>query len=443
VVADVVSAAFAVAVGAVLLGEDSLNAWALLTLPGVVLVSKAIRLYDRDEALINKTTLDEAPALFHVATLYALLIWLSEGVIVEGYLGRDQVVGLWGLLFILMLVARACARWGVRTLTPSERCLVVGDPRTADSLHAKFALSSSLGGEIVGRVPLEDDRRRESRIPVVGSVETLGLVLTEHDVHRVIVAARTSDAEEILHTIRLVKSMGVKISVLPRLFEIVGSSVEFDNVDGVQLLALRKNGLSRSSRLLKRGMDLAGATIGATLLFPFLVMAAAAIKLDSRGPVFFRQHRIGRDGHAFEMLKFRTMGVDAEAQKAALREKNEAASGLFKIAEDPRVTRVGRLLRRTSLDELPQLWNIMTGHMSLVGPRPLVPDEDEKIEGWHRTRLQLDPGMTGFWQVSGSSRIPLPEMVKIDYLYGANWSLWLDVKILLRTVTYAVRRRGM
>jgi lipopolysaccharide/colanic/teichoic acid biosynthesis glycosyltransferase len=158
--------------------------------------------------------------------------------------------------------------------------------------------------------------------------------------------------------------------------------------------------------------------------------------------VFFRQPRIGRRGERFWMLKFRSMVVDAEARKASLRARNEAEGGLFKIDEDPRITRVGKLLRRTSLDELPQLLNVLRGDMSLVGPRPLVPDEDALIEGWQRRRLAVKPGMTGLWQIFGSARIPMQEMVKIDYIYGANWSLWLDTRILLRTVPYVLRRRG-
>ena len=143
------------------------------------------------------------------------------------------------------------------------------------------------------------------------------------------------------------------------------------------------------------------------------------------------------------MLKFRSMVADAERIKDELREHNEADGGLFKITDDPRITRVGRFLRKTSLDELPQLLNVVRGDMSLVGPRPLVPDEDALIEGWQRRRLAVRPGMTGLWQIFGSSRIPMHEMVKIDYLYGANWSIWLDLKILLRTVPYVIRRRGM
>jgi lipopolysaccharide/colanic/teichoic acid biosynthesis glycosyltransferase len=169
---------------------------------------------------------------------------------------------------------------------------------------------------------------------------------------------------------------------------------------------------------------------------------ALAIKLGSPGPIFFRQRRIGRDGRAFDILKFRSMVAGAERQQSQLLALNEA-DGLFKMAEDPRITRVGRFLRRTSLDELPQLLNVLRGEMSLVGPRPLVPHEDERIEGSHRRRLHLKPGMTGQWQVYGSSRIPLREMVTIDYLYVASWSLWGDMKILCRTLPHMLGRRGL
>ena len=179
------------------------------------------------------------------------------------------------------------------------------------------------------------------------------------------------------------------------------------------------------------------------LLYPVLLGIALAIRINSRGPVLFRQPRVGRDGELFEMLKFRSMYVGSETQRDELREQNEAAEGLFKIADDPRVTRVGRLLRRSSLDELPQLLNVVKGEMSLVGPRPLVVEEDRQIEGRHRRRLHLKPGMTGHWQIFGSSQIPLREMVTIDYLYVANWSLWNDVKVLVRTVPYVLARRGL
>ncbi|HSZ70340.1 MAG TPA: sugar transferase [Solirubrobacteraceae bacterium] len=194
---------------------------------------------------------------------------------------------------------------------------------------------------------------------------------------------------------------------------------------------------------LKRSFDLLAVLVGLFAVAPLVLVIALAIKLDSRGPVFFRQSRVGRHGRRFQMLKFRTMVPQADALKDALRHRNEAQGGLFKIADDPRVTRVGRFLRRSALDELPQLLNILKGEMSLVGPRPLVIDEDERIAGRHRRRLELLPGMTGPWQILGPARVPLGEMVAIDYLYVANWSLWKDIEILMRTVPHVLGRRGL
>jgi lipopolysaccharide/colanic/teichoic acid biosynthesis glycosyltransferase len=194
--------------------------------------------------------------------------------------------------------------------------------------------------------------------------------------------------------------------------------------------------------MLKRAVDLVGSAVGLLPLAPLMLAIAVAIKIDSPGPVLFRQRRMGRDDVPFEMLKFRTMVKDADQRKLALADRNEA-KGLFKIADDPRITRVGRLLRKSSLDELPQLLNVLRGEMSLVGPRPLVVDEDRHVTGWDRRRLLVRPGMTGLWQIFGAARIPLDEMVKIDYVYGANWSLWQDVRILLRTLPYVLGRRGL
>src|SRR5262249_39553954 len=168
-----------------------------------------------------------------------------------------------------------------------------------------------------------------------------------------------------------------------------------------------------------------------------------AIKLDSRGPVFFRQRRHGRGGKVFEIVKFRTMVNGAEAQRQALEHLNDMQGGpLFKIKDDPRVTRVGRRLRRWSLDELPQLFNVLRGDMSLVGPRPFVIDESERITGWAGRRLETTPGITGLWQVLGRNDIPFDEMVKLDYVYVTNWSLWWDIRILVQTLPTVLKRQG-
>jgi exopolysaccharide biosynthesis polyprenyl glycosylphosphotransferase len=440
--ADVISATSAVTLGIAVLGDrDQLKPSLLLAIPLVVLVSKVIGLYDRDEHLLHKTTLDEVPAIFQVATLYTLLIWLTEGVSVQGHLGHTQILFLWSVLFVFMVAGRAASRWLVQLGTPTERCLVIGDALAARSVEQRFKQNRSVKAEVVGRVALNSHEVHGAAPPILGDITSLSRALAEHQIHRVVVAPGLSDSQEIVDVIRRVKLYGVKVSVLPRLFEVIGSSVKFDDIHGLTLLGMNRDGLTKSSEILKRAMDICGAAVGLTLLSPLLLAIAATIKLTSPGPVLFRQRRIGRDGAEFELLKFRTMVDGADNLKPTLFELNES-DGFFKIADDPRVTRVGKFLRQTYLDELPQLINVLRGEMSLVGPRPLVPDEDVRIEGWQRNRLLLKPGMTGHWQIFGASRVPMREMVKIDYLYGANWSLWLDTKILLRTIPYVARRSG-
>jgi exopolysaccharide biosynthesis polyprenyl glycosylphosphotransferase len=441
--ADVLAAGAALIVCVTVLGEDRLRWATLAALPLVVVVSKVIGLYDREELLLRRSTLDEAPALFQLATLYALLVWLLEGALIMGDLGRRQVLGLWGALFLALLVFRLVARTVSNRRASVERCLVIGDARSCEQIRAKLAGSRGVNSDVVAEVRFADPASEREGIEALSDLDSLRALVGEADIHRVVVAPHSTDGDHILDLVRAVKALGLKASVLPRMLEVVGSSVEFEDVGGVPLLGVRRFGLTRSSQLVKRSLDVAGALLGIVLLAPLLAVIAVAIKLNSRGPVLFRQLRIGRDGEPFHMFKFRTMVDGADKRKSDLAPLNEAADGLFKIADDPRVTRVGRALRRLSLDELAQFINVLRGDMSLVGPRPLVLDEDRRVEGWYRRRLQLTPGMTGHWQILGSSRIPLHEMVKIDYLYAANWSLWTDLKILLRTVPYVVARRGL
>lgn len=201
-------------------------------------------------------------------------------------------------------------------------------------------------------------------------------------------------------------------------------------------------GLSRSPLAIKRTIDFVLAAIGLVVLAPIGMLIAFAIRISSRGSVIYRQTRVGRHGVSFQMFKFRTMIDGAHERRASLDALNES-SGIFKLKNDPRLTRVGRLLRRTSLDELPQLINVVRGEMSLVGPRPLVPEEDQLVRGLYRERLELMPGMTGPWQALGPVRPSLRDMVVIDCLYAENWSLWTDTKILLQTVLHVVRLRGV
>lgn len=410
----------------------------------LLVVAKIFGLYDRDEALLHKTTLDETPKLFHVATLGALLAWLAGGLVVEGAtLNRHEALLLWLVLLLLLVVMRSATRTLVLRAVPAERCLFIGDQASAGTIRSKLSGHSGVKAEMVAHLDLEDVDTWSAEAFSAQRLSEIRNLAQTLDVHRAIVAPGSVDAGEMLDLVRTLKAVGVRVSVLPRLLEVVGSSVEFDDLHGVMVMGVRRFELTRSSAAVKRTFDLLGALLGLLAISPLMIAIMVAIKLDGRGPLFFRQPRVGRHGKHFNMLKFRTMVPGADALKDSLRDRNEAQEGLFKIADDPRVTRVGRLLRKSALDELPQLFNIVTGKMSLVGPRPLVIDEDQRVEGWHRRRLELKPGMTGPWQILGPARVPLREMGAIDYLYVANWSLWGDVKILLRTVPHVLGRRGL
>jgi len=381
-----------------------------------------------------------------------------------------QVVVLWTAMFLFALVARAGARACARAVTQPERCLFVGSKASAERLQAKLAATGghavlvgtmSIGdaGQALGGGPNGSRRRANGngerangnggrangngeRTDISEMAGGLHQILDRLQVHRVVIEPSEPQPQATLDFVREAKGTGARVSLLPRILEVVGSSIEVEDVHGLTLLGVRRFGLSRSSALVKRGFDLIGAGIGLVLFAPVLALLGAIVRLDSRGPAIYRQTRIGRADQPFEMLKFRTMVDGADALKPALMTLNEA-DGLFKIAADPRITRAGRWLRRFSLDELPQFINVLRGEMSLVGPRPLVSDDDVKITGLDRRRLSLTPGMTGRWQILGSARVPMSEMVKLDYAYVTGWSLWSDVKILLRTVPYVLARRGM
>jgi exopolysaccharide biosynthesis polyprenyl glycosylphosphotransferase len=435
--ADALAALVALYLAVVVFGDDRLRAASLLTLPIVVVTSKLMGLYERDALVLKKTTLEESAALFQLSTLFAMVTWLLEPMVVDGWLSNRQVLGLWGLLYVMALIGRGIAREIARRRSPIERCLLAGSAEAVETVLRGLANTRRVKAAIVDHVLLEDPGRPHGEV-----IAELEEAIVRSDIHRVILAPHETDSDEFLEKISLVKSLGVRVSVLPRLFEVVGTAVEFDTLNGLTVLGVRRFGLTRSSLAVKRAMDVIGATAALVATAPLMLAIVVAIRVSSSGSILFRQTRVGRDGKRFTMLKFRTMVDGADQMKAHLAARNEA-DGLFKICDDPRITTVGRWLRRTSLDELPQLVNVLHGEMSLVGPRPLVVDEDCKIHGRHRRRLQLTPGMTGDWQILGSSRIPLHEMVKIDYLYVANWSFWGDVKILARTLLYVFSARGI
>ena len=442
VAADALAASASV-VAVSLAAGAGLRPLALLAGLVVVLAAKLMGLYDRDEVRLRKSTLEEVPALFQLGGLSALVLWLADGLVFVDPPGRAAVLGLWALMLATMTLGRMAARRVAAARTPPERCLIVGDPAAHLDVAARIGLR---GAEVIGFLPLIERRR-----PGVGQArsdpaDALEDLVRRTGAHRIIVVPGPhAEADVTLACVSRAQELGTYVSILPRMLEVVGSSVEFDHVDGMTLLGVHPFGLSRSSRRLKRVVDVIGAVTALVLAAPVLAVSALAIRLDSRGPVFFRQPRVGHGGTPFEMLKFRSMYTGSDQVRADLAVHSAAGDGLFKVPDDPRVTRVGRVLRRFSIDELPQIVNVLRGDMSLVGPRPLILSEDRNIDGRHRRRLQLTPGMTGPWQVLGTAdrRVPLRDMVTLDYLYAGNWSLWTDVKILLRTIVHVVRGRGL
>jgi exopolysaccharide biosynthesis polyprenyl glycosylphosphotransferase len=415
----------------------------LAALPLWVVVNKLLGLYDRDANLINKSSLDEFPRIAHSIVLGTGFVFLVGGLVLPFHFYRHQA--LWFAVFALVTTpaARGLARAFVRGRFSPERILVIGSGSVADLVCRKLAGHDQYGIELVGYVDESwTDREPAVDLPHLGEVDAFDAVARQHDVERVVVAFSSLSHERLLDVISTAKRLKLKISIVPRLFEAMGHAVEIDSVQGMTLMGLRGLTRTRSSLLLKRTIDVCGAGLGLLVLAPLLAVVAIAVKLTSPGPVLFAQRRIGRDNTPFRMLKFRTMYEDADRLKAELAHLNEVAEPMFKIERDPRVTPLGRFLRRTSIDELPQLWNVLCGEMSLVGPRPLVPSEDAHVIGWHRDRLDLTPGLTGPWQVMGRTSIPFHEMIKLDYLYVAEWSLWNDVKLLLRTAPVVLGAKG-
>ncbi len=436
VVADVTAVAVAVLTVSAT-DSTSLRAWVLVLPVLLNLLVKTAGLYDRDEYVLNKSTLDEVPQLLSVAAIFAVIAAGTESVWAHG---RAQPLLIWGALTAGLLVCRGAARFALARVSSPERVLVIGDAAATARIKRKFARNPSFNAIVVGRVA-RDPQPRGDGDTVLGSLDELPEVIEQLCIDRVAVVSDHAVGEDVVGVVRLAGACDVKVAVLPPLLEIMGSSAELDDIGGQALLSVHRFGLTRSSRTLKRTFDLIVSGLMLVALSPVLLAIAIAVKLSSRGSVIFRQTRIGRDGEPFQMMKFRTMVLNADKRKRDLLEHNEAAP-LFKIANDPRTTSLGRFLRRQSLDELPQLFNVLRGDMSIVGPRPLVAEEDRLFTGWQRRRNHVSPGITGPWQILGSSRVPFSDMVTLDYLYCANWSLWLDLKIILRTIPAILSRRG-
>jgi exopolysaccharide biosynthesis polyprenyl glycosylphosphotransferase len=449
---DLVALTLAATAAVVLCGRVS-TAVAVAWVGGSVVVAAAMlsayQLYERDRQQIAVSTLDEIRDLLHALNLLALLeLALGEAIApghLHGALGREILV-FWLLGLVLLPATRGVFRhYVVPLLNTPQNAVIVGAGRVGQLIAEKIRKHPEYNLRIVGF--LDDEPRPLERhlddLPVLGPEHALVDVLRRHQVSRVILAFSRRSHDQLLEVIRNAGLRDVQLSIIPRYFEILPATIRVGEVDGMTVLETPDARLSRLSFSLKRLFELTLTILVCVLLAPLLVAIAIAIKLDSPGPVLFRQQRMGRGDRVFWIFKFRTMVDGAEAMRAELLSRNELGSGpLFKLRRDPRTTRVGKILRQWSLDELPQLFNVLRGEMSLVGPRPFVVYEDVRIDGWARRRLDLPPGITGPWQVLGRNDVPFEEMVKLDYLYVHTWSLWGDIKLLVRTIPIVFRRRG-
>jgi exopolysaccharide biosynthesis polyprenyl glycosylphosphotransferase len=373
--------------------------------------------------------------------------------IVSSYLSRlyAESRGLylivWGLAIVLLALDKLALGWLRTSLHKRgvgvENLLVIGGSDMAKMMMQHVAASPGLGYRLMGFL---DDFSypdgRFGRFAHLGRIDQLASVVDASDISEVIIALPTAAHQKVWDVVNRCQEQNVRYRVVPDLFEMSLSRLDVDDIAGIPLIGFRESAIAGPNLVLKRALDIALSLLICILSLPLWILVPIAIKLDSRGPVLFRQIRVGRDGRHFTFFKFRSMRQGADTEWQDLRALNEVDGPILKIRKDPRLTRIGKILRRTSMDELPQVLNVLRGDMSLVGPRPPLPAEVIQYEPWQLKRLSVAGGMTGLWQVSGRSHLNFEEMVMMDLYYIENWSLGLDLKILLRTVPAILKGTG-
>jgi len=379
------------------------------------------------------THLQQPPRLAVLTRASGLAMLISLGVFfathVTDFLSRSLVFAFAAAAVPTLWASRAALAGAIRRGWLAEEplnVLFIGDADDAESL-ARRTGAHALGRLALGPGPAGD-------LPLLGNVTDIGVVLAQHPVDQVLLTRRDLP-QAVLRTIAArCEEVGVPFSMEAGFVDRSLARATLERVDDAELLTFTALPHDPSALAVKRAMDVVVASVMLALLAPVMAAVALAIRAEDGGPVLFKQQRVGRFGRRFTMLKFRSMHTDAERHLHALAEQNEADGPVFKMARDPRITIAGRWLRRSSLDELPQLVNVLRGEMSLVGPRPPLPDEVDSYEAWQRRRLSMKPGLTCIWQVSGRSRLDFETWMRLDLHYIDNWSLGLDLLLLLRTV---------
>jgi exopolysaccharide biosynthesis polyprenyl glycosylphosphotransferase len=431
----------------------------IASLPGWVVIAKLYGLYERDEEHADHSTTDDFGRVFHMVTVCTWLLWAFSRSTGITHPTPAKLMLFWAAAIGLVTLGRAGARtFARRSVIYLQNTVVVGAGEVGQMIGRKLLQHPEYGINLVGFVDSDPKERREDidHVAVLGGIDRLPSMVRLLDVERVIIAFSNDSHEETLEVLKELKDLDVQIDIVPRLFEVVGPEVRLHAIEGLPLIGLPPLRLSRSSKLVKRLLDLMLASVALVVGAPFLALIALAVKLDSRGPVLYRHRRVGLQGKSIDVLKFRTMrreacrgerygGQEAEEEFAKLMADAARAAEFattYKLEQDPRVTRVGNVLRKLSLDELPQLLNVVKGDLSLVGPRAITRDELSRYGADVEALLNIRPGVTGYWQINGRSRLSYEDRVRLDLSYIANWSLGLDLQILAKTVRELLSRRG-
>ncbi|MDD5900705.1 MAG: sugar transferase [Lachnospiraceae bacterium] len=400
---------------------------------------------NKDARTYNVTTFFYVDRTLFMITKSFLISLIPVALIVYDYVSK-HVFDIWFygsyvvFSYVLLIVGAFIIRYMMTHLKlNAPRVLLVGDIDRFDTFK-RFLFKSNTSIKLIGYVSMEENPDER----YLGSIKNLEKITQEHAISQVYIMHRKTDLVDIQEYIDVCLDMGVSVRVILNLFKAHGAQRYVSSIGTYPVVTYHRVCLNDSSKAIKRIIDIIGSIVGIILFSPVMLITAIAIKLESKGPVIFKQKRVGINGSTFMMYKFRSMCADAEEQKAKLQARNEVKDGMmFKIKDDPRITRVGKFIRKTSIDELPQFFNVLIGNMSLVGTRPPTMDEVAKYERTHWRRMSIKPGITGLWQVSGRSQITdFDEIVELDTIYIDKWSIWFDFKIMFKTVFALLQRKG-
>ena len=376
------------------------------------------------------------------------VVWVAIFIYAPAVYSRLMIAEAGIAVIALLGISRSVRNWYEGRLRARgvgvSNVMIVGAGELGRAVVRTLFARPELGYRCVGFVDDDPARGRTDigRFPALGDLAALPDLIERHNVDEVVITLPWSAQPKILNAVEECQHLGIKARVMPSLLQLNLSKINVDDFGGIPMLSRSERDIGAFNRVIKRGGDIFLGAIMMVLSLPVIAVAALAVKLESPGPAIFSQLRAGQNGKPFKVYKLRSMRKDADKERDQLLELNEMDGPMFKIKADPRLTNVGRVLRKLSIDELPQFWNVLLGDMSIVGPRPALLNEVVAYDDWHRVRLRVKPGITGLWQISGRSELSFDEMVLLDVYYIENWSPSLDIKIILRTVPYVLSGRG-